>query len=914
MVAAPGVLGNDSDGNGDALTAVLVSDVAHGTLVLGADGGFTYTPTGGYVGPDSFTYKANDGALDSNTVTVSLDVTAAVPANTGLQLNGSSQYATLGSASQLRSAAFTVELWFQRTGAGTPTSTGTGGITNAIPLIAKGRAEAENSAADVNYFLGIDATSGKLVADFEAATGSANHPITGTTPIAIDSAWHHAAATYDGATWNLYLDGALDGTLAVNVAANALTNSLTSVGSALTTTGTAAGFFAGVVDEVRIWNNAWSLGQIQATKDVEITSAQSGLLGAWNFNEGSGTALADSSGNGINGVSVGSPTWVPGFVPPAPGNVAPNAPTLNAPGDAATGVDTSPTLDVGVSDPNAADSLTVTYFGRPYASGNFVQIAQHAGIASGANDTVSWPNLGAGQTFEWYATVNDGNLTTTGPTWTFHTVASTDPVFVGAGDIADCSRTQDEATGAVIGAVDGTVWTAGDNVYANGTATEFANCYEPGWGGAIKARTHPVPGNHDWNTGNLDGYTGYFGANATDANGKSYYSYDIPSSNWHVVNLDSECAKVAGGCSAGSAQELWLRADLAANSTKNVIAIWHKPRFSSGVTNLTDLQAFYADIYEFGVDILLDGHDHIYERLAPMDPTGAADPTYGIRQFTVGTGGAALQGIGTPIPTSQVQNTSTYGVMKFTLHSTTYDWTFLPIAGSTFTDSGTGTVHDAPPGMPVAPVAVGDGFSTAQDTAKVVAAPGVLGNDSDGNGDALTAVLVSDVAHGTLVLGADGGFTYTPTGGYVGPDSFTYKANDGALDSNTVTVSLDVTAAVPANTGLQLNGSSQYATLGSASQLRSAAFTVELWFQRTGAGTPTSTGTGGITNAIPLIAKGRAEAENSAADVNYFLGIDATSGKLVADFEAAAGSANHPITGTTPIAIDSAWHHAAANV
>ncbi len=219
-------------------------------------------------------------------------------ATRGLQLNGSSQYATLGSASQLRSAAFTVELWFQRTGAGTPTSTGTGGITNAIPLIAKGRAEAENSAADVNYFLGIDATSGKLVADFEAATGSANHPITGTTPIAIDSAWHHAAATYDGATWNLYLDGALDGTLAVNVAANALTNSLTSVGSALTTTGTAAGFFAGVVDEVRIWNNARSLGQIQATKDVEITSAQSGLLGVWNFNEGSGTALADSSGNG----------------------------------------------------------------------------------------------------------------------------------------------------------------------------------------------------------------------------------------------------------------------------------------------------------------------------------------------------------------------------------------------------------------------------------------------------------------------------------------------------------------------------------------------------------------------------------------------------------------------------------------
>ena len=142
--------------------------------------------------------------------------------NTALQLNGSSQYATLGGSGDLQSATFTAELWFQRTGAGTPTSTGTGGITNAIPLITKGRAEAETAAADIDYFLGIDATSGKLVADFEegqsGTSPSANHPITGTTAIPVGSAWHHAAATYDGATWNLYLDGALDGTLAVEQA------------------------------------------------------------------------------------------------------------------------------------------------------------------------------------------------------------------------------------------------------------------------------------------------------------------------------------------------------------------------------------------------------------------------------------------------------------------------------------------------------------------------------------------------------------------------------------------------------------------------------------------------------------------------------------------------------------------------
>ena len=204
------------------------------------------------------------------------------------------------------------------------------------------------------------------------------------------------------------------------------------------------------------------------------------------------------------------------------------------------------------------------------------------------------------------------------------------------------------------------------------------------------------------------------------------------------------------------------------------------------------------------------------------------------------------------------------------------------------------------------PVAVADSYSTPQDTTLTVAAPGVLGNDTDADLNPLTAIKVTDPAHGTLTLGSNGSIGYVPTAGYSGPDSFTYKANDGTADSNTVTVSLTVTAA-PNNMALQLNGSSQYATLGGSSDLRSATFTVELWFKRTGAGVGTSTGTGGIASAIPLIAKGRAEGETAAQDINYFLGIDATSGKLVADFEEGAGgsspSANHPITGTTAIPI-----------
>ena len=164
---------------------------------------------------------------------------------------------------------------------------------------------------------------------------------------------------------------------------------------------------------------------------------------------------------------------------------------------------------------------------------------------------------------------------------------------------------------------------------------------------------------------------------------------------------------MTGGCGAGSAQDVWLEADLAANSTKNVIAIWHKPRYSSGVTNYQTLQPLWDDLYAAGVDILLDGHDHIYERFAPMK-SGAtlasppvADPTYGIRQFTVGTGGEAHHGLATPAADQRRSATTRRSaIMKFTLHATTYDWEFLPIAGSTFTDSGSGTVHAAPPGEP----------------------------------------------------------------------------------------------------------------------------------------------------------------------------------------------------------------------
>ena len=257
---------------------------------------------------------------------------------------------------------------------------------------------------------------------------------------------------------------------------------------------------------------------------------------------------------------------------------------------------------------------------------------------------------------------------------------SSDPVFVGAGDISSCSRTQDEETAKLLDNISGTVFTLGDNVYPDGTASQFTDCYGPTWG-RHKNRTKPVPGNHDYHVSGASGYYNYFGAAAGDP-GKGYYSYNLGA--WHVIALNSEITQ-----SAGSAQEQWLRADLAANPKTCTLAYWHKPRFSSGQHgNIAASQALWQALYDAGADVILNGHDHTYERFAPQNPSGQADSSRGIREFIVGTGGAGLYPFPTIQPNSQVRNNTTYGVLKLTLHATSYDWQFIPIAGQTFTDSG----------------------------------------------------------------------------------------------------------------------------------------------------------------------------------------------------------------------------------
>jgi Calcineurin-like phosphoesterase len=274
--------------------------------------------------------------------------------------------------------------------------------------------------------------------------------------------------------------------------------------------------------------------------------------------------------------------------------------------------------------------------------------------------------------------------------------ALTDPapaVLVGAGDIASCSSAGDEATAKLVDQIPGTVFTVGDNAYDKGTAGDFTQCYEPTWG-RFKSRTKPAAGNHEYQTPGATPYYDYFGAAAGDRT-QGWYSYEAGA--WHVVVLNSNCGQV-GGCSPGSPQERWLRADLTAAKADCIAAVWHEPRFSSVYTGSTSTKPFWNVLYQFGADVILNGHHHAYERFAPQDPDGKADPK-GIREFIVGMGGRSLaSSFQIAVPNSEVRNNNTYGVMKLTLRADSYDWEFVPVAGKTFGDSGSsGCKGNGPP-------------------------------------------------------------------------------------------------------------------------------------------------------------------------------------------------------------------------
>ncbi|MCU1656436.1 MAG: Alkaline phosphatase [Pseudonocardiales bacterium] len=404
----------------------------------------------------------------------------------------------------------------------------------------------------------------------------------------------------------------------------------------------------------------------------------------------------------------------------------------------------------------------------------------------------------------------------------------TDPVIMAVGDIAcdpansgynsgdgdptDCRQkyTANLISGA--GAVDA-VLPLGDEQYGCGGLSAFNQVYAPTWG-VQNARAHPVPGNHEYQTlggtgcptqHDAAGYYGYFGATAGDP-AKGYYSYNLGS--WHIVAVNSESCysqtnydnTATSLCPRGSALETWLRNDLAANPTGCKLVYWHEPRFSSTPGKGDDIvDPLWQDVAAAKVDVVLNGHQHFYERFAQMNASGAADPT-GTREFIVGTGGESFMPLSTRLPTSQASNANTFGVLKMNLHSASYDWNFRPVAGSTFTDSGTTSCHAAAPTDTVPPttsIACNATPCTSSWYASNPVAVTLSATDAGGSGVAATFYTTdgSDPATSSTAVRYAGPFTLSSGA------SVRYFSKDNAGNSETArSQSIQVDIAAPQTT------------------------------------------------------------------------------------------------------------------
>ncbi len=433
---------------------------------------------------------------------------------------------------------------------------------------------------------------------------------------------------------------------------------------------------AGTDDKAGISTGTWV--------EYDVTTLMTGN-GTWSF------VLAGVSSDGVDFHSkeaANDPQLV--ITMGAADTQPPSAPTLSGAAPSPTQVDlswTTPTDDVAVTGYDLYRGATL--------------------IASlGLVNTYSDTTVSANTTYTYTVKARDraGNVSSASNTVTVRTPTSggTSPVIATAGDIA-CANTDAGYNGGagtsttcqqlatsnlLINGGFAAVLVLGDNQYNSGSLTQFNAVYNPTWG-RVKSITHPAIGNHEYGTSNASGYFTYFGSSAGDP-AKGYYSYDI--GTWHVVTLNSNCTIVA--CTAGSAQEQWLRSDLSAHPSTCTVAVTHHARWSSGHDgDNVFLQPLWQALIDGGVDVLLSGHSHNYERFAPQNANGGLDNTNGIRQFVVGTGGAFFTGVGSAHPNSQVRNNDTFGILKMTLRPTGYDWQFVRAAGGSFTDSGSTACH-----------------------------------------------------------------------------------------------------------------------------------------------------------------------------------------------------------------------------
>jgi hypothetical protein len=253
-------------------------------------------------------------------------------------------------------------------------------------------------------------------------------------------------------------------------------------------------------------------------------------------------------------------------------------------------------------------------------------------------------------------------------------------VLLAAGDIADCTLPNDEQTAAMLDSLPGTVLTLGDNVYPSGTREAYERCYAPGWG-RHRARTYPALGNHDYVNGSAAGYFDYFGARAP----ATHYAVDV--GRWRLIVLNSNIE-----FEDAAQQEAWLRTELVEHPRACTVAVWHHPRFNSGpYGDDPRMDQAWRILQQAGVEVVLSGHEHLYEHFAPQTASGVRDDA-GIREFIVGTGGAALRAFAAVKPNSLVRINDSHGVLALVLRPTSYSWDFVPLSGAV-ADTGTARCH-----------------------------------------------------------------------------------------------------------------------------------------------------------------------------------------------------------------------------
>jgi hypothetical protein len=768
-------------------------------------------------------YTSSDVVFGSS-LSVVMNGTSA--ASGGLRFDGVNDMVTFGQAPALGVTNFTIECWFKRQGVGKRANTGTSGIY-ALPLVTKGMAEIEAGATNMNYFFGVgtnDSGQAVLAADFEDMNNGLNHPVRGTALVA-SNAWQHGAVTYDaaGSNWVLYLNGLPDATNVVT-GPSGITNVLmllprydslqhAALGASLRTGGTTnadSGFFAGTLDEVRLWNYARTAQQIADNFARQVTNA-AGMIARWSLDDATGATATNSIGGGVTGSLVNGPVWAEGYPFPNPINQAPTVPTGITPTNGATLVAVQAPLSVTVQDPEN-ENLVVTFYGRP------------AQAATGEDFTlVALPD-----TQHYSAGINGGlpAMFTNQTQWIVNNRASRNIQYVT--ELGDCVQNGDN------GGSDAEWRNATNALYRLENPLTTVLPEGVPYGVAV--------GNHDQSpnasaAGTTTFYNQYFGT--PHFQGYAYYGGHYGTNNDNHYDLFS-----AGGMdfivlyfeydatmTTSSPVLAWANSVLTTNQSRRAIVVSHwiindgfDATFSAqgqaiydglkGNTNLflmlcghvsppegqrtnvfqgrtvwtlmSDYQGRtgggngWLRLYEFSPanNVI---HARTYSPWLDQFETDA-DSQFDIPYAMSSQNPFAVIGTSNGVPSGANASASWSNLAP----STTYEW-YVTVSDGTTTTTGPVWQFTTGTGDTDTPIAHSQNLARPEDTPLAITLTG-----SDPQGSNLTFSVVTGPLHGTL-SGTAPNLLYLPGTNYTGPDSFTFVVSDGALTSAVATVALTIT-------------------------------------------------------------------------------------------------------------------------